>query len=230
MAKDETFSVQRKFAVDSLRTKHGAIDPERVMNAAAMVQYMRLIKRLEQHASHFEDLIQMYRQVSEQARIDPLTELLNRRAFEEEVKQRFAEYRRYATPMSFMMIDIDHFKAINDKYGHAAGDRALKAVATCLKYLLRVCDVAARWGGEEFIVCLQYLSPADIENIAERIRREIADFTFDAEHDGPKLTASIGVSFVQADDLSYEQAIGRADRAMYEAKSAGRNRILLSRS
>lgn len=151
------------------------------------------------------------------ASTDVLTGLANRRAMDEHLRRAVAHAHRHEQPLTALMVDLDHFKAINDTYGHAGGDVVLRAAADHLREAIRVDDVAARWGGEEFLVLLPHTGAAGGLLVAERIRLGIAD----AEPIDGNVTASIGLAVLRdgADLLLRE-----ADHALYEAKADGRNR------
>ena len=134
--------------------------------------------------------------------------------------------QRYKDPLSAIMIDVDHFKQINDKRGHAAGDLVLAGVGSLLPQALRSCDVVARWGGEEFVIALPSTPLAGAAEVAERVRSRLeAALIHDPRGDRVPITASLGVAQL-CEVESIEQLIDRADRAMYAAKSAGRNRVV----
>ncbi|NOK02000.1 MULTISPECIES: diguanylate cyclase [Myxococcus] len=164
-------------------------------------------------------------------RTDALTGLSNRRAFEERLNDEFARSRRYGAPLSLVMLDIDHFKRINDSFGHPFGDHVLKAVAQTARARLREVDLLARYGGEEFIALLPETGPADALRVCERVRDAIA--ALELEHVGGsgkpqcvRLTASLGVATVPSSDLPSAEALLRAaDASLYAAKGAGRNRV-----
>jgi diguanylate cyclase (GGDEF)-like protein len=167
----------------------------------------------------------MYREANRLARTDALTGLPNRRAFEERADQFVAEYHRYHTPCSIVVFDLDHFKQVNDKFGHSAGDRILKGIAPTLRPLLRASDILARWGGEEFVVALPHMPLEQAVVAADRIRQAIASMKLkDASSVPlPAVTASLGIASLEAMDFSPETVIERADRALYQAKAGGRN-------
>ncbi len=181
-------------------------------------------------AKDLETLTMLYEDASTQARTDALTKLYNRRAFEELVVQNFFEYKRYRYPFCIMMVDIDHFKSINDRFGHAAGDMVIQAVAEVFKKTVRIADICARWGGEEFIIALPN---SDIEQaciLAERIRKNVEAIELN-NIDGtplPTITVSLGASESKGDDINLERVIERADQALYSAKTSGRNRVKTS--
>jgi len=154
---------------------------------------------------------------------DGLTGLPNHTSWQRAVEREFARARRYEQPAAVLMLDLDHFKAINDVHGHATGDAVLRAVAEVLGQLLRGQDVPGRYGGEEFGLLLPGTSRAGAEAIAERIRARLDSRVMIPER-GLRVTASIGCAALEAGDASAAAWIARADRALYRAKAAGRNR------
>jgi two-component system cell cycle response regulator len=169
-------------------------------------------------------VVSLVEQMRRLAMSDPLTGLLNRRAFVEAMGRAVAAFERHGAPTSILLLDVDHFKQVNDGHGHDGGDAVLTGIADLLSRGARRNDVVARWGGEELVVGLSHTGIAGAEIAAERIRRAIMDRSF-LLPDGAeiKVTASIGIaSVVKSERL--EACIARADRAMYAAKSGGRNR------
>lgn len=160
----------------------------------------------------------------QQARIDPLTGLLNRRALLEQGEQLKVAALRHRRPLSLILFDLDHFKFINDLYGHAVGDEVLRESALLLRQLCRREDLAARWGGEEFILLLPDADLADAVNMAERIRKGLVERLFWASSESIALRASFGVVTL-ADHASIERLIADADTLLYRAKQAGRNQV-----
>lgn len=156
---------------------------------------------------------------------DSLTGMPNRRFFMEYGEQLFSGQKGMLTPIGVIMFDIDHFKKVNDTYGHEAGDEALKIVATTAHSVLRESDVLARYGGEEFVVMVQQMSLYALANLAERILNRIERMEF--IYDGKKipLTVSAGAAVRNKDSRTLEQVIKKADVALYQAKENGRNRV-----
>lgn len=165
------------------------------------------------------------------SRTDALTGLFNRRYFEERLNEEFARSRRYGSPLSLVMLDIDHFKRINDTFGHPFGDLVLKAVAQTARSRLREVDLLARYGGEELIALLPETGPGDALKVCERVREAIAALGLeppgaDGAAEPVRLTASLGVATVPSADLgSAEALLMAADTSLYAAKGAGRNRV-----
>lgn len=163
------------------------------------------------------------------ATTDALTGLLNRRAFLESTGREVARTKRYGDKLSIALLDVDHFKHINDKRGHAAGDLVLSALGKLLARALRTSDIVARWGGEEFVLVLPSTGLDGAEQTAERVRELLEGATIkDGNGEVIPVTASFGVAAYSAGE-SLEQVIDRADRAMYSAKSGGRNRVVCDR-
>jgi diguanylate cyclase (GGDEF)-like protein len=152
---------------------------------------------------------------------DPLTGLLNRRYIEERLAEEITRSKRYRFPTSLMMMDVDEFKSYNDKYGHPAGDTALKLVAEVLKDSLRGADVAARYGGEEFAILLPQTSSEEAAAIAERVRQRIERTEFPKR----RVTVSIGIASCTTEINTARDLVSAADIALYEAKNHGRNNV-----
>lgn len=163
--------------------------------------------------------------LASQARTDPLTGLLNRRSFDEELAEEFSRFQRRRSKYSVLMLDIDHFKDVNDTYGHAFGDRVLKTLAQCCKDNIRLHDTLARVGGEEFCIISPHNSQKAALKMADKIRQRIEDLSFETEGHKLNITVSIGVSEVDFEDYDHTSVLERADEAMYEAKEKGRNRV-----
>jgi two-component system cell cycle response regulator len=159
------------------------------------------------------------------AMTDPLTGLLNRRAFSDAMAREILRAQRHGHALSVLLLDVDHFKSVNDTYGHEGGDHVLKGFAASVKNIARRSDQVGRWGGEEFVVGLAHAAEAGARVAAERLRRAIADTPFTLP-DGKTLqvTASIGVAHITPGE-NLDAVLARADEAMYLAKSRGRNRV-----
>jgi diguanylate cyclase (GGDEF)-like protein len=162
------------------------------------------------------------------AQTDPLTQLLNRRALTERITAEMERALRYDSTLALLMIDLDHFKRVNDTYGHLVGDDVLRDVAQLLSDTIRGSDIVARYGGEEFLMLLPETDDAGAEQFAERIRSAIEAHVFGKEQQHPSLhlSASIGVAMFPAARIeSVEDLFARADAALYRAKADGRNRV-----
>lgn len=159
------------------------------------------------------------------ARHDPLTGTANRRYFFERAEQEFMRSRRYHSPLSIALIDVDHFKHINDQYGHATGDEVLKLLSQKISALLREHDLLARIGGEEFAILMPSTGLAGAALMAERLRLSFAEEASSVAGQRLHLRFSAGVTELRAQDQSIEDCLRRADEAMYKAKQAGRDRV-----
>jgi diguanylate cyclase (GGDEF)-like protein len=164
-------------------------------------------------------------ELAEQARTDPLTGAMNRRAMEEAALRETARSIRYGSPLCTIIIDIDYFKRLNDTRGHAAGDRALQALVSQVKTMLRGQDSLARMGGEEFAILLSNTPVATGILIADRVRQAIEALEIPFETGAVKFTVSAGVAQLESAQGGWEAMMRSADAAMYEAKQHGRNSV-----
>lgn len=173
------------------------------------------VSELTQHAEMMERL----------ASIDGMTGLYNRRHFLELAEAEWARFRRHACPLALLMMDIDLFKSVNDRYGHDVGDEVIKAVAGILKNSKRTSDIAGRLGGEEFALLLPEATLDNACTAAERLRRLVADHAMIVEGNRVPITISIGASNAHANVRGIDELLKQADVALYDAKHAGRNRV-----
>jgi diguanylate cyclase (GGDEF)-like protein len=196
------------------------------------IDEMELVARLNVHhrlARTIRELEASKKALAEQATTDSLTKLKNRRAFFENGTKAVALARRYVSDLSVLLLDIDHFKKINDTYGHAAGDDALIMVAQILIEMSRTEDTVARIGGEEFALLLPDTNRLGTAVLAERIRSAIEREQFITGDKIVPITASIGIATFGVDPAdSIDQLLGVADNRLYMAKNAGRNRICVN--
>ncbi len=167
----------------------------------------------------------------ELAMVDGLTGLFVRRYFDARIEEEIERSRRYGTPFSVIMLDVDDFKKLNDTYGHLVGDRVLRAIANVVKAQMRGVDTAARYGGEEVAVILPRTEMVGAYNLAERIREAIAELRITTDDEPPRalaVTASLGISaFPESKALDGVDLVRRADKALYRAKKTGKNRVEL---
>lgn len=167
-----------------------------------------------------------YRQALRSARHDPLTGLYNRTALEEQMQREIQIARRHDTPLSIIVIDLDHFKSINDSHGHPVGDRALKCLADALNTCVRESDLLFRYGGEEFVVLLANTDRTSAQSVAARALASIRETSVELGQDQSlRLTASAGLTDLLPEDDA-ARLFERADQAMYAAKRTGRNRAV----
>ena len=171
----------------------------------------------------------LHRLIQKQAKTDPLTQLLNRREFEEQLAREVERAQRFGTPVGLVVLDLDDFKLINDRFGHLAGDGVLKAAASAIRQCTREIDQPARWGGEEFAVILPHTGIDGAARLAERLRQAIAERTIDTP-DGRsvRVTASFGVAALPGSGTTQVELTAAADDAVYRSKRAGKNRVSLA--
>ena len=158
---------------------------------------------------------------------DQLTGVSNRARFYELAEAEFARWKRFRQPLSALMIDIDHFKRINDTYGHAAGDEVLRQVAVSLQTGLRSIDVIGRVGGEEFAILLPSIDLEGAEMVAERLRRTVAGLSPVSDGTAIPVTISLGVAQIDGDARAFDALLKAADAALYSAKQGGRNKVVV---
>ena len=171
-----------------------------------------------------EELSRQLEFAHQEARTDSLTELWNRKAFDEQLQIQAAIARRYKLPLTVVLIDVDHFKQINDTRGHAVGDAVLRELARRLRESVRDADLVARYGGEEFALLLPQTPLEGGVQVAERIRQQIAASPISAPASEVVLTASAGVAALQLSETAAD-LVHRADSALYQSKQTGRNRV-----
>lgn len=167
-------------------------------------------------------------QLQELALHDGLTGLLNRRHWESCLEREFARHNRYSNPASLVLFDIDHFKRLDDTYGHQAGDEVIRQVARITREMVRDTDYAGRYGGEEFVVLLADTPLQGASQFAERLRMAIEQLQISHEQLSLQCSVSVGVACTRTDMANHQALIEAADKALYQAKSAGRNQVVTS--
>jgi diguanylate cyclase (GGDEF)-like protein len=163
---------------------------------------------------------------------DPLTALHNRRFLDERIVAELAYALRHRAPLSFLLLDIDHFKRVNDTHGHLAGDAVIRVVGATLSRMVRTEDLVARWGGEEFAVLARGTGGRNAQIFGERIRRAIEQVELPWRAERLRVTVSIGVAFVEnrggtGERIAPSALVGTADAALYASKGGGRNQVSL---
>jgi diguanylate cyclase (GGDEF)-like protein/PAS domain S-box-containing protein len=209
----EGFDGSRKTILNSavpLRDSRGNI-------AGAIVVNQDITERRRQEA----ELRHVHELLKRQATTDALTGIFNRQKFSEELHREILEVQRYNHPLSLIMFDVDHFKMINDTYGHLVGDAVLKEITALVLEHIRSVDIFARWGGEEFVILSPNTAVTASQQLAEKLRQMIAQFRFSCPS---TITASFGITQFLDDDVA-DSFINRSDMALYRAKERGRNRV-----
>ncbi|GGB81571.1 hypothetical protein GCM10011352_04160 [Marinobacterium zhoushanense] len=165
-------------------------------------------------------------ELSRLAQTDYLTDLPNRRAMSEVLEKQFSRFERHAEPGALLMLDLDHFKEVNDRYGHAAGDQVIRRFAEIVRAEIRLEDTASRWGGEEFLILLPRVDQTGAQAFAERLRSSVQEHA--VEHKGQQIhyTVSIGIAFI-GKGATLDDWISQADDALYTAKQQGRNQVVM---
>lgn len=187
-----------------------------------------LNEELEEHRKTSTVLAEKLEESQAQALVDPLTNVLNRAAYNLKIGQLIHEFKRYKEKCALLVLDIDKFKDFNDKYGHQLGDRVLKSVAGTVRNTIRVTDQIFRYGGEEFVVILNRVDQSFATQLAVKICRQVEKDYFVDGDKKLKVTISIGGSIIAEDDTE-SSLFERADKAMYQAKNAGRNQVVMDR-
>jgi diguanylate cyclase len=186
-----------------------------------------LERRLEKAQTKAKELKQRAKTAEKLASIDPLTGVANRRRFDEELEKQVALSHQDETPLCLMMADIDHFKSINDRFGHRTGDAVLRQFAELVGSMVRTTDLIARYGGEEFAVILPRAPLGNAYEIAERIRRTLQSHAWDNPGgDELNLTSSFGIADIRDGETAVD-LLNRTDQMLYEAKKRGRNRTMI---
>jgi diguanylate cyclase (GGDEF)-like protein/PAS domain S-box-containing protein len=230
-------TIREEAAFVSLMDLREKIEAEREWEKTKK-ELMEKIRERDQYARELQVAKELYREkldeiekMGEDARllsyIDDLTGAYNHRFFIEQLTREVERQKRYPSPPSLLMIDIDYFKQYNDTNGHLAGDEALRAIAILIRRGVRQTDIVARYGGEEFSAILINTGKQGAREIAERVRRKVAEISFPNEKAQPSgdVTVSIGVATFSPFGPTLTDLIREADNALYRAKKAGRNRV-----
>jgi len=210
----EDITTQKKLQIELASLNH-TLEEKVVERTQQLVQELARRKTLE-------------KSLREMADHDPLTGLLNRRSFVEKVNKEINRSHRYKSELSYMILDIDRFKSINDTYGHWSGDIVLKEFARNITGLIRESDFIGRMGGEEFAIALPDTSLNEANEMGERLRRETAEYAIRYKSVNINFTVSIGISKFMVEERSFEKVFCRADNALYQAKNSGRNKVCVS--
>jgi diguanylate cyclase len=201
--------------------RHRDLEQQRYEQAKQQISAMN--ERLHDMETEAETLRSRVTQERNQAMTDALTGIPNRLAYEDRLEQEVARWKRFGTPLVLLFWDVDHFKNVNDSFGHKAGDKVLRILASVLADNVRATDFVARYGGEEFVMLMTGSSLQDCFPVAEKLRKAIESTGFHFRDQAVTITASCGLAEFREGD-SIEQWFERADQALYRAKAQGRNR------
>jgi diguanylate cyclase (GGDEF)-like protein len=209
-----------------LHHKDGYRVPVRVTAVPLRGDVGEIVAAVETFSSNAEKMaaLEQVRDLERIASVDALTDIPNRRFLQQSIATRLDEVARYGGSLSLVLLDIDHFKAVNDRYGHDAGDRVLRVVARTLQGATRSFDVVGRWGGEEFLAVLPNTSAADVEGIADRYRALVERSDVPLDQQTVHVTVSAGAATARQGD-SATDVFERVDRLLYRSKDSGRNRV-----
>lgn len=234
---------KRAHAGEAIRLKtHGSTEPRwfdmtvsrlgprggRDRSVIVLRDVSELVEMRRQLQKSEHQLLEMNEQLKRLAHTDELTGLPNRRSFFKALERELGRSDRYDQPLSVVLLDLDHFKKVNDTWGHPIGDRVLEAAAEAVRGVCRDSDVPGRLGGEELAVLLLHTGKIEAELVAERIRRRISEVEHLVPGDHLRVTASFGVATTGPGRIDVDSLIAAADAALYEAKNAGRNRIAVA--
>ncbi|GAA0365594.1 GGDEF domain-containing protein [Bowmanella denitrificans] len=225
-------SLLKQQACDYLSKIASTLDSRERADKEEQLVLMNLLRDMKDQLTLLEKEASEYKQKLLQQKYhshhDPLTQIPNRYAYNDRVELEYRRWRRYGTDLSLALVDVDHFKGINDKYGHAGGDKTLQVIAQQIAKCLRSTDFLARWGGEEFVILFPQTPIAELDSVLEKIRQQIEKIPFKFKEQAVSITVSLGAAgFSREDDV--DTVFERADRALYEAKHQGRNRCIISK-
>jgi diguanylate cyclase len=219
------------FVASKLSTIKDVLEKKRGYDNLQLKKATEQVKKLRQRIRGMkQEIVQVQKKagvLEQEVLLDPLTGVHNRRAYARRIQEDFARFERQEGIFSVLMIDIDHFKSVNDRYGHWAGDKCLEGLAKLIKKILRGTDFLARYGGEEFIAILPGTDEQGTHIVAQRMCQLIARTRFLCQDEEIPLTVSIGGTAAKLSDLGTEAIFKRVDMAMYEAKRTGRNRSII---
>ena len=226
-----TLAEFRGLVMSRLATIRTALEEKRRSEALRQERLREEMEALNQNLNRMKKEVDQVHEkrkaLEKEILIDPLTGIANRRALKERLKSELCRFQRYRQFFSMLLFDVDHFKVINDKYGHWAGDRCLKEIIKRIRPILRETDFIGRWGGDEFMVIFPGTDLESAVAVAERLRKLIENTRFIYHKQEISLTVSIGVTEIQDTDSSQEMVFNRVDKAMYKAKKKGRNMVAL---
>lgn len=227
----QTLAELKEAVVTKLNTIQQVINKKRSEDdqrrGEAESRYKNLQEGLSRMRGEIAEANEKSRILEEELLRDPLTEAYNRRAYDRRIAEEMNRYLRYGSRFSVLIFDVDHFKKVNDRYGHAVGDKCLRAIIERVQPLLRGSDFLARFGGEEFVVLLPETEAEGAREVAEKLRHAVETIAFYHKEQQVQVTISIGGTMVREGDTGYDTVFTRMDKALYDAKNSGRNRVVM---
>ncbi len=219
------------YTIDYCRKDGTSFPGETVLGAlrssdAAVIGYLGIIRDISERVAAEQALLAARKQLEQLALTDELTGIANRRHFTSVAHFQFAQAARYRMPLSLIIIDIDHFKRINDRFGHEAGDRVLQALCEACRPLIRQSDLLGRIGGEEFAILLPHTGRRAAFTLGKRLNMVFPNIALDYGEARLAFTASLGIATLGKADTNVEALMRRADRALYSAKQGGRDQAI----
>ncbi|MFZ5569233.1 MAG: diguanylate cyclase [Thermodesulfobacteriota bacterium] len=228
----QTLIELKESLVVRLNTINTIISAKKEQDGKSKTEADRQLENLRQSMDQMKNQIQAAEErassLEQELLRDPLTGAYNRRAYDRRIIEELHRYLRYQTIFSLLLFDVDHFKRINDTYGHTVGDKCLKEIIARITMMLRKCDFPARYGGEEFVLILPETSCEQGRSVGEKIRQLVEKIDFIHKGDTIRITVSVGVTQVAPDDKDPETIFTRLDQAMYAAKNSGRNTVVVT--
>lgn len=219
----KTAVASRLFSIKMVLENKRQDDSVRLKQADQQMQQLQ--QNLTEMKGEIQTAWQRAKSLERELLIDPLTGIYNRRAYDRRIFEETERFQRYQRAFSLLIFDIDHFKRVNDLYGHSVGDMCLKEIVHRIKPVLRKSDFMARFGGEEFAVIVPETRSAGALDVAEKLRQTVELTNFMYKSDSVTITVSVGVTEIIPSDKTHEDIFARADRALYDAKQSGRNRV-----
>ncbi|NKF50228.1 diguanylate cyclase [Shewanella sp. WXL01] len=208
---------------DALSRKEALEQREQAILKKSIESMRKELNNITQEANSYKEQLFEHQKLN---LLDPLTQLANRTALEDRMDQEYRNHIRFKTPLWIAITDIDHFKSVNDNFGHTTGDKTLQVIAMALKNSLRESEFVARYGGEEFVLLLPDVNEEHISQLLNRVREKIKNIPFKFKNQRITVTLSIGAAQVMENE-TVEEAFERADSALYKAKNNGRDRVVI---
>jgi diguanylate cyclase (GGDEF)-like protein len=216
-------TVQLSSLRDALSRKEALESREQALLRKSIESMRKELNSITQEANCYKEKLFEHQKLN---LLDPLTQLANRTALEDRMDQEYRNHIRFKTPLWIAVTDIDHFKSVNDNFGHSTGDKTLQVIAMALKNSLRESEFVARYGGEEFVLLLPDITQDHISTLLNRVREKVKNIPFKFKNQRITVTLSIGAAQVM-DNETIEEAFERADAALYKAKNNGRDRVVI---